>query len=156
MPLSSWRCIGNDARFSRVNYDPDGKSTPIRKEDHAAVQELQEDFVRYFGLNDKAILLNSYQNKLMKARVSAEIDGNRIALNDVRRWEFEIQQLLGEINNQKITDIDKTIILLENDRGFEIDEDKITVFKFHKLQEMYTEKMEQLAARQRKNSIGNG
>ena len=92
----------------------------------------------------------------MKARVSAEIDGNRIALNDVRRWEFEIQQLLGEINNQKITDIDKTIILLENDRGFEIDEDKITVFKFHKLQEMYTEKMEQLAARQRKNSIGNG
>lgn len=153
LPLHNWRNL-KDARYARIDFDTYGKTTPIKKSDHKAVEVLQEDFVSHFDFNKDLIKLNSITNKLLNAKKSAHIDGNRIALNEVRRYEFERKELLEKMETQKVADLDKTIITLENDRGFEIDEKKITVFKFYKLQEMYSEKMERLIAQQ--NKLKNG
>ena len=153
LPLYNWRHLHDNAKYCRVILDEQSNS-PARKNDYKAVLQIQESYVLEFGMSENIIELNRLENKLSEAKIKSQLKGDKIALNDVRRLEFQINELKDQMNSQKKADLDAIIIAVEDDRGFEIDEKKISTLMFLKRYENLKNKIEKINAH--KNSLNHG
>ena len=129
-----WQVQTGDLRHTRKDINI---GTP--KEDENAYMMINDSYLDEFGIDKTQAEIIELQRRIAILECDFVIDENRFYLNEIRRLEKEILELL---TNKNGGDRDGLIIHLEKWLGFRINEKKITANKFYKIVREYEREIE--------------
>jgi len=153
-PVYNWRkCIEEqDYRFCRIGYEI-GNDSEVNDSDREAFQDLSEDIVLHFGIPEKTLELISLKSQLILLHLEFSITGNKVLLNRIRFFESKLQEFNSEDEDQKAS-IEDEIIAIENWRKFSIETKSISVYKYNKLRDAFTDHCKKMRAQMLKYKEG--
>ena len=115
----------------KIEYSRKDIAHGNKRNDVSAFIEINDSYIQEFGIDKTQLEIIELQRRIAILECDFVIDEDRFFLNEIKRLEKEIIELLT--NNKGGTDRDGLVIHLEKWLGFKIDEKKITANKFYKI-----------------------
>ena len=129
-----WRVQEGKLEYCRLDLNNGEK-----KEDEEAYIRINDSYLDEFGMSREQLEIIEIQRRIGILNCDLVIDDNMFLLNEIRRLEKEIDDLLNRPNKG---DRDGLIIHLEKWLGFRINEKEITANKFYKIVREYEREIE--------------
>ena len=128
LPIWNWHKISETANLIYLHRleDYDGKK------DDSLIKlwdKLQDEYLDEFGITRDFEAVLTLKKRWINTKSNFILTGDRFLLNELDEIEIDLKDANQE---KEITDKDETILLIEQQMGFPIDEKKMSVKKYFK------------------------
>ena len=116
-----------------------------------AYEDLMDSYIKEFGLSKAQKRMNSLKLHLIKLRLEYITSGDRILINQINKYEKELEKIKMLFFQQDSLKFNEFLVLLQKWYGQRIDLKTTTVLEFYSITNMY-----ERANKKKSNSGGGG
>ena len=103
--------------------------------------DIQTEFINTFGLNENLKKIHELRRDIQILKIEIHVEGDRSRIPFMKMKEEEIDSIIASFNNSKKNK--SFTVHLEKYMGFQIDENKVTVYQYHRYIDIFNEEIEQ-------------
>ena len=127
LPIWNWHKIANTGNLIYLHKDNDYSKT-----DYSLVEiwdKLQDEYLEEFGITNEFRAMLVLKKRWINIKSNFLLTGDRFLLNELDEIEIDLKDTS---ESKVISDKDDTLIMMEQQMGFPIDEKKMSVKKYYK------------------------
>jgi hypothetical protein len=132
----NWNKIFSDNDFRYV-FKELPKTYRITPELIQALDSLQDDYIRVFGIKKQSKRVQRLKINIAKKKLEYIKTGKKLLLNDIRIMERELNESNSLIISQDTTIFDKNHVILQKWYGQKIDIKEVTVQEYNVILKVY-------------------